>query len=66
MSNGQAWREIRNLSSSSPTWIRIRCFCMDPDPVFKFLLIRTRIRFFSGSGSGFSPDSGPKKLQKGL
>ena len=24
---------------------RIRCFCMDPDQVFKFLWIRNRIRF---------------------
>ena len=30
---------------------------LDPDPVFKFLLIRIQYSNFSGSGSGFSPRS---------
>ena len=42
--------------------IRIRGFCMDPDPVSKFPWIRIRFSNFSRSGSGASPDSGTKKI----
>ena len=45
--------------------IRIRCFCMDPDHVFKFLWIRIRFSNFSGSGSVFqiSLDPDPVSAQ---
>ena len=52
------------------TGFRIRCFCLDSDPVFKFFWIRIRLSNFSGSGSDFqisldlSPVSAPGFLRK--
>ena len=46
---------------SGSGWIRCVFSGLYPDPVFKFLWIRIRIRGsnISGSGSGFSPDTDP-------
>ena len=54
----------QNFSDKLKGSFRIRFFCLDPDPVFKFLQIQIRVRFsnFSRTGSGFSPpDLDPRK-----